>query len=192
MTDNAPAADHPDRLRWNREYAGRTASFTTHPLAERALALPLPPGPVLDLACGRSGSALTAAACGRHVTAVDISDVALEALGAEARRRGLADLVTLVQADLGTWHPAPSSYALTICTGFWDRSLFPYAAAAVLPGGGALAWQAFTLGIRDRRPDIPAEWCLRPGEPAVLLPDDFTVLATEEAAERRGLLATRR
>lgn len=192
MTDNAPAAGHPDRLRWNRRYADRAATFTPPPLAERALALPLPPGPVLDLACGPSGSAVAAAASGRHVTAVDISDVALEALAAEVRRRGLAGLVTLVQVDLAAWRPPPSSYALVLCAGFWDRQVFPSAAAAVLDGGGALAWQAFTIGVRDRRPDIPAEWCLDAGEPATLLPDDFTVLATEDSGERRTLLATRR
>lgn len=192
MTDNAPPAGHPDRLRWNRRYADRSPSFTPHPLVERALALPLPPGPVLDLACGPSGNALTAAASGRHVTAVDVSDVALDALADEAGRRGLAGLVTLVQADLATWRPAPSSYALVLCAGFWDRRVFPSAAAAVLGEGGALAWQAFTLGVRDRRPDIPAEWCLGAGEPATLLPDGFTVLATEDSGERRTLLATRR
>lgn len=149
-----------------------------------------PPGPVLDLACGASGSALLAAASGRHVTAVDISDVALEALLAEARRRGLGDMVTPVQADLGKWRPPPSSYALVLCTGFWDRSLFPSAALSVLPGG-VLAWQAFTLDVRDGRPDIPPEWCLGPDEPAALLPEDFTVRATEDTGTRRWLLATR-
>jgi SAM-dependent methyltransferase len=189
VTDNAPSADHPDRVRWNRKHTDRAASFTPHPLVERALALPLPPGPVLDLACGPSGDTLAAARSGRHVTAVDISDVALDRLGAEVRRRGLAETVTLTQADLATWRP-PSSYALVLCVGFWDRRLFPSAAAAV-GSGGALVWQAFTLGVRERRPDIPAEWCLDAGEPATLLPDDFTVLTTEDSGERRGLLATR-
>jgi len=40
-----------------------------HPLAERALALPLPDGPVLDLASGPSGSVLLAAAAERRCVA---------------------------------------------------------------------------------------------------------------------------
>lgn len=191
MPDAAMAADHPDRVRWNARYAGRDTPFTAHPPAERALALPLPPGPVLDLACGRSGSALLAAASGRPVTAVDISDVALEALGAEVRRRGPTGLVTLVHADLASWRPEPSSYALVLCVGYWDRSLFPAAAAAVLPGG-AVAWQAFTTEARRDRPGLPAEWCMAPDEPGALLPDDFTVVDTADAHGTRSLLATRR
>lgn len=54
-------ADHVDRLRWNAEYAGRRPAYSAHPLAERALSVPSPDGPVLDLACGPSGAALPAA-----------------------------------------------------------------------------------------------------------------------------------
>jgi hypothetical protein len=63
-------ADHPDSARWNARYQGDfVPSFAAHPLAELALSMPLPDGPVLDLACGPSGSTLLAAATGRRVTA---------------------------------------------------------------------------------------------------------------------------
>ena len=91
----------------------------------RALALDLPDGPVADLACGPSGSALLAAEHGRLVTAVDVSEVALGLLGDEARRRGLGHLITLVQADLPAWSPEPRSHALVLCTGFWLRRPSP-------------------------------------------------------------------
>ena len=101
-----PPDGHPDQLRWNARYAtGFVPSFTPHPLAVRALATDLPDGPVADLACGPSGSALLAAAHGRPVTAVDISELALGLLGDEARRRGLDHLVTLIHADLAAWRP---------------------------------------------------------------------------------------
>ena len=78
-------AEHPDRLRWNAKYGpGYTASFAPHPLAVEALSMGLPDGPVVDLACGPSGSALLAAGGGREVTAVDISEIALRLLGWEA------------------------------------------------------------------------------------------------------------
>ncbi|NEA22829.1 hypothetical protein [Actinomadura bangladeshensis] len=98
-------AEHPDRLRWNAKYGDAPALSPVHPLVERALALPMPDGGVLDLASGPSGSALLAAAAGRRVTAVDISETALGRLGAEARRRGLESLITPVQVDLGQWRP---------------------------------------------------------------------------------------
>ena len=170
-------------------------SFEPHPLAVRALSLELPDGPVADLACGPSGSALLAAAAGRRVTAVDISEVALGLLAGEARRRGLADLITLVHADLGEWRPPTGGYALVLGTGYWDRAVFAAAAAAVA-ARGALGWEAFTAAARAARPGLRAEWCLQPGEPASLLPAGFTVLGQDDLPDgehgaRRRLLARR-
>jgi SAM-dependent methyltransferase len=188
--------DQPDRVKWNARFAaGFSPSFTAHPLAARSLALALPDGPVADLACGPSGTALLAAAHGRHVTAVDISEVALGFLGAEARRRGLGDLITLVHTDLSAWQPEPRSYALVLCTGFWDRAVFAAAADAVAPGG-LLAWEAFTIEARLSRPSLAREWCLAAGEPAPLLPPGFTVLnqsdvPAPEQPLRRQMIARR-
>jgi SAM-dependent methyltransferase len=189
--------DHPDRTRWNARYAGGfEPSFRPHPLAERvfgSLALDLPDGPVADLACGPSGTALLAAAQGRRVTAVDVSEVALGLLGAEARRRGLGGLITLVHADLSAWAPGPGSHALVLCTGFWSAAVFAAAAAAVADRG-LLAWEAFTTEARRARPGLPPQWCLAPGEPASLLPPGFTLIDQSDlpGRERRQMLARRR
>jgi SAM-dependent methyltransferase len=189
-------AGHPDRLRWNARYAeGPRASFTPHPLAVSALAVPPPDGPVADLACGPSGAALRAAADGREVTAVDISDVGLSLLGTEAGRRGLRDRITLVQADLREWRPAGAGYALVLCTGYWDRAVFVTAVAAVAPGG-LLAWEAFTAGARRVRPGLCPQWCLADGEPVSLLGAVFEVLDARDLPDggrgpKRAMLARR-
>jgi SAM-dependent methyltransferase len=192
----AELTGHPDRLKWNARYEGGFGgSFAPHPLAVRALSLELPDGPALDLASGTSGSALLAAEAGRRVTAVDISEVALGLLGAEARRRRLGPLIALVQADLGAWRPEPGSYSLVLCTGYWDRTVFAAAADAVA-AGGLLGWEAFTADARRARPGLCAGWCLDPGQPASLLPAGFTVLAQQDLPDdqpstRRRLLARR-
>ena len=189
--------DHADRVRWNAKWAaGPAPSFTPHPLAVRALARDLPEGPVADLACGPSGSVLLAAAQGRPVTAVDVSEVALGLLGQEARRRGLSQLVTLVHADLAAWSPEPGRYALVLGTGFWLSAVFAAAAAAVADGG-LLAWAALTAEARRAHPDLPPQWCLAPGEPASLLPPGFTLIDQSDVpgrtpATRRQMLARRR
>jgi SAM-dependent methyltransferase len=185
---------HPDRIRWNARYAARSvSSFTPHPLAVRALALDLPDGPVAELACGPSGSALLAAAHGRRVTAVDISEVALGLLGDEARRRGLGHLITLVHADLLAWSPEPRSHALVMCTRFWLAAAFTAAAGAVADGG-LLAWQAYTAEGRRTHRSLDSRWCLAPGEPASLLPAGFTLLDQGDAPDRdqRLMLARQR
>lgn len=155
----------------------------------------LPDGPAADLACGPSGSALLAAARGRHVTAVDISETALGLLGEEARRRGLGSLITLVHADLGDWRPRPGCYALVLCTGFWAPGVF-IAAAGAVAAGGLLGWEAFTTEARSARPGLPADWCLGPGEPGSLLPSGFAVLDQHDLpvgqrGTRRRMLARR-
>lgn len=194
-------AGNPDRLRWNAKYEARAAeghggpSFAAHPLAVRGLSMQLPDGPVLELASGPSGSALLAAESGRHVTAVDVSDVAIGLLAAEAERRGLREMITVIQADLTGWRPEPDRYCLVLCTGYWDRALFAGAAAAVT-AGGLLGWEALTEEARRARPSLPAEWCLGPGEPDALLPPDFTVLERSGrpdtgAATTREILARR-
>jgi SAM-dependent methyltransferase len=185
--------DHADRIRWNAKWAaGSAPSFRPHPLAARALALDLPGGPVADLACGPSGSVLLAAAQGRRVTAVDVSEVALGLLGEEARRRGVGHLITPVHADLAAWVPEPRSYALVLAIGFWDAGVFAAAAAAVADGG-LLAWEALTAEARRVHPDLPRAWCLAAGEPASLLPPGFGVLDQSEVPGRnRRRLLTRR
>jgi SAM-dependent methyltransferase len=184
---------NPDRLRWNARYGGSyEASFSPHPLAERALQLAPAGGPVLDLACGASGSVLLAAAMGRRVMAVDVSEVALGLLRAEAERRGTAGLITLVHADLTAWQPLPGGYALVLATSYWDRAVFAAAATAVSPGG-LIAWEALTADARLARPGLCADWCLAAGEPATVLPAGFTVLDQHDLPgnTRRRLLAQR-
>jgi SAM-dependent methyltransferase len=147
---------------------------------------------VADLACGPSGAALMAAEQGRRVTAVDVSEVALALLGAEAGRRGLGHLITLVHADLSAWAPEPRRYALVLGIGFWNPAVFAAAVAAVADGG-LLAWEALTADARRRRSDLPPEFCVGPGEPAALLPYGFTLLDQSEvpARNRRRMLARR-
>ena len=145
-------AGHPDRLRWNARYGGDYApAFRPHPLAARALRLVPAAGPVLELAAGPSGSALLAAANGHPVTVVDVSDTGLGLLAAEAARRGVADRLALVHADLAAWDAGPDRYALVLCTNFWERAVFHAALGAVADDGRA------RLGGADGRgPAAPA------------------------------------
>ena len=97
-----------------------------------------------------------------------------------------------MHADLSAWTPKPRSHALVLCTGFWLAAVFAAAAAAVADGG-LLAWEAYTADARRTRPGLPPEWCLAPGEPASLLPADFSAPGPERGTRPRPrrLLARR-
>lgn len=151
------------------------------------MAAGLPDGPVLELACGRSGSALALAAAGRRVTAVDVSDVALDQLAAEARHRGLADRVECVLADVPAYPGARDRYAFVLATFYWDADAFSLAGAAVGPGG-LLGWEALAAATgADAGP-----YRVPHGELGARLPRGFDILDEHQPDERSTRLLARR
>lgn len=166
--------NHRDRIKWNQKYTQEHDSFSFAPssLLKMVFETRVPDGPVLELACGLSGSALELAQQGREVLCVDISDVGLCLLQREAEKRGLTGSLLLRHADLQEWTPPENNFALVLCTFFWDRRVFERACLAVICGG-VLAWEAFTREEHRYRPSFRPEWCLSTHEPAVLLPPNF-------------------
>ncbi|MFI6472734.1 class I SAM-dependent methyltransferase [Streptomyces sp. NPDC050516] len=96
---------------WQDVYAARPTATDPRPnvrLTETVTGLP--PGDALDLGCGNGGDALWLARQGWHVTAVDISAVAVERLAGLARSHGLGDRLTSVQHDLAVQHDLHDSF----------------------------------------------------------------------------------
>ncbi|HEX6235119.1 MAG TPA: class I SAM-dependent methyltransferase [Jiangellaceae bacterium] len=167
---------HSDRLRWNARFSRELPVFEPHPLVGAALTAGLPEGSVLELACGRSGSALALAASGHRVIAVDVSDIALAQLAAEAERRELAARVKCVLADVATFDPGEERFAFVLATHFWDAAAFTTACTAVMPSG-LLGWEALACEpeARSSRP-----WRIPHGELSARVPGRFTVLDERE------------
>lgn len=166
--------DHPDRRRWNARYRDAPPpEFDPHPLVAEAARAGFPAGPVLELACGRSGSALALAASGRDVLAVDVSDLALSQLVAEAERRGLPERITTVVADVPSYRAGSEQFALVLATHYWDEAAFGSGCAAVMDGG-LIGWEALVRrsGV-DRASARP--WEIEPGGLSARLPPGFEV-----------------
>ena len=164
---------HSDRLRWNARFSSEPPKFEPHPLVAAALTAGLPEGSVLELACGRSGSALALAAAGRHVVALDVSDVALSQLSAEAEHRGVAARIECVLADAASYDPGQERFALVLATYFWDPAAFTTACTAVMPGG-LLGWEA--LSTEPGAEGSAHRWRIRHGELSSRLPQRFAML----------------
>ncbi|GAA5107678.1 SAM-dependent methyltransferase [Nocardia iowensis] len=128
---------------WDDVYATRPAATDPQPndrLTETVT--DLPPGRVLDLGCGDGGDALWLARRGWHVTAVDISVVAVERLADLARSGGVPDRVVAERHDLRTSFPR-GQFDL-ICAHYLhtsfdlDRATVLRTAAHALRSGGLL------------------------------------------------------
>jgi SAM-dependent methyltransferase len=128
---------------WDGVHAARPAAGGPQPNARLTETVTgLAPGDALDLGCGEGGDALWLARLGWHVTAVDISAVAVERLAALARSHDLGDRVTAGRADLHTSFP-PGEFDL-VCAHYLhtpfdlDRAAVLRAAAHALRPGGRL------------------------------------------------------
>lgn len=135
----------------------------------------LPPGPALDLACGRGRNALFLAEHERQVTAVDWSSAALDILEESARavripvrriqrmddtktQRGAG--IDLLHANLEAAALPANRYSVILCVRYLQRSLFPQICRSLRPGG-MLLFETYTKAQLD--------FCGGPRDPAHLL-----------------------
>jgi SAM-dependent methyltransferase len=181
-----------DRAWWEERY--RTAQRLWSGRANDVLvteAADLAPGRALDAGAGEGGDALWLAERGWRVTAVDLSQVALDRGARAAEERGLADRVDWRQADLSEEAPEPAAYDL-VTSAFLHppadvrEEVLRALADSVAPGGTLLVVghdpSDLALGIReDARPEYfaPAQELA-----AVLDPDEWEVQVAE--ARPRG------
>src|SRR5919199_6185763 len=102
-----------DEASWEERYGAAPALWSGRANPQLvAEAAGLTPGRALDAGAGEGGDALWLAGRGWRVTAVDLSEVALERGARAAAERGLADRVEWRQADLTQQPPEPGTYDL--------------------------------------------------------------------------------
>ena len=131
-----------DRSEWDVRYSGEELLWSAEPnqfLVQEVEGLP--PGRVLDVACGEGRNAIWLASRGWQASGVDFSPVGLDKGRRIADQRGVA--VTWIDADLADWSPAAEAFDLVIV--FYlqlpqeqRRPLHRRMATAVAPGGTML------------------------------------------------------
>jgi SAM-dependent methyltransferase len=147
----------------------------------------IPPGEVLDLACGTGRHVALLRALGHPVLAVDRDIGQLGGLAAAAG-------VTALAADLeGAPWPLPGRrFAGVVVTNYLHRPLLPAIVAAVAPGG-LLIYETFAAGNeRFGRPRNP-DFLLREGELRDAVAGSLKLLAYEhgEVADPRPAMVQR-
>jgi len=142
----APMPDRSVRERWNRRWAERDVAALERAPAEwlvqsSSLLLTAPGRRALDVACGDGRNAGHLARLGFTVDAVDISDVAVEALRAAAAARRLAIRPRRIDLEHA---PLPvAAYDTIVQISYLQRDLFGALAEALAPGG-ILVVETFT------------------------------------------------
>ncbi|MFJ5880111.1 FAD-dependent oxidoreductase [Kitasatospora cineracea] len=175
---------------WEKRYGESEQIWSGRPNASLTVqAAGLAPGRALDLGCGEGGDAIWLAKQGWQVTAVDISQVALERAAARAAVEGVADRVDWQRVDLA--HAFPSGgYDLVSAQFLHSPAEFPRervlrrAAAAVAPGGTLLITSHAASPAKHDHPH-PDMHFPTPEEMLAALrldPSDWTVELAEEHA----------
>ena len=169
---------------WDARYAESERVWSGNPnphLVEHVA--DLLPGDALDVGCGEGADAVWLATKGWRVTALDVSQVALERTAGHARDAGVGDRVTPLHLDLIGGEPVPGEYAL-VSSQFMHPppelvdELFGRLGAVVRQGGALLVVghhpQDLATGVREPHgPDLlftpervvaaldPDEWEIR-------------------------------
>lgn len=169
-----------DAAFWDRMYRQRQAAWDGEPNPTLAQALVgLAPGTALDVGCGEGADAIWLANQGWRVTAVDLSNVALD----RGRAADTAHQVSWLQADMLAWQPPADAYDLIslhyVHLAPAERTaLFGRLARAMRPGGMLLlvahhpSDQETTIG----RPPIPDLFFTADEVAALLAPGRWEVL----------------
>ncbi|MNK37127.1 Cypemycin methyltransferase [compost metagenome] len=169
-----------DAAFWDRMYRHRDAAWDGEPngfLAQETT--DRLPGTALDLGCGEGADAVWLANRGWRVTAVDLSNVALD----RGRAADTAQAVSWLQADMLVWQPPAEAYDLVslhyVHVPPAERAaLFGRLARAVRPGGTVLvvAHHPSDLETTVGRPPIPDLYFTSEEVAALLIPGRWEIL----------------
>ncbi|ALC91298.1 hypothetical protein AM500_16970 [Bacillus sp. FJAT-18017] len=127
-----------DKQKWNEKYEEKLKEVRM-PVPNDRLALLasyLKGGAALDLACGLGGNSLYLARLGYRVSAIDLSDTAIQYVQEQAKSYMLP--IHAEVFDLTEYESLPfdeDSFELAVITNYLDRSLFPYVKSWVKKGG---------------------------------------------------------
>ena len=184
-----PRRDEGARARWNRRWAERGPGPSTPApaewLVENSSLLRGGDGRrALDVACGDGRNAMYLASLGFEVHAVDVSDVAIEAVATIAADRRLP--VRAERLDLERDGLPAGCYEVVVQINYLQRDLLA-ALARAQSDGGILVIETFMRapgGVGER--PLNPHHLLRPGELVAAFADLDVVSHREGLAERSG------
>jgi SAM-dependent methyltransferase len=194
-------SDNPDLFTqefWDSRYRSADRIWSGNPNPHLvAHVAGLVPRTALDVGCGEGADAIWLASLGWHVTAIDVSTVALDRAAEQAAAAGrrVADRITWQHADVLSWDfmKPPRQFDL-VSAQFMHlprlerETLVRRLAAAVRPGGMLLivGHHPSDLETTVGRPNLPDLFFTAEEVAAALHPDDWQIIVAA-APERQTL-----
>ena len=155
------------RNRWNERYAQADREWLPETPSEWLVeheALLAGGGRALDVACGDGRNALYLAQLGYMVDAIDVSDVAVDAVRATVQARGLTMTIVPRVVDLER-EPLPAGpYDVIVMLNFLQRDLFAPLARALAPGGLLLFETLARSHVDELGHSFNPDYLVEPGE----------------------------
>ena len=151
------------RKHWDKRHQASAESAPPEPFVIEMMPRLRAYGRVLDVAAGRGRHSVALAQAGMQVVAVDYSEVAVGALMASAREKGLGIEAVVADLEAQPLPFRPGSFDLVLNVNFLDRKLIDLLKDALRPGGVLLFATFLTKHAEIGEPKDP-RFLLRTGE----------------------------
>lgn len=133
----------------------------------------------LDLACGAGRNTIYLAQERYEVDAVDIADIALDALRVDASQRGLAEYINPVLQDLDDYIPSNEAYDIIVMNNFLDRALIERT-KEVLKSGGLYVVETYMDDLINEKQASNVDNLLKKDELKGIFADGYDVVHYDE------------
>lgn len=170
-----------DKIKWNRKFSTQSEllkpreashklkNFIGKASGKRAL----------DIACGAGRNTLFLAENGFTVDALDISEVALEAVSNLLKEKSLSQYVRMQLTDLDLFTPDADMYDLVVMTNFLDRELIQRVKAG-LKKDGLFIIETYMDDPSNEKKSSDPSYLLSKKELLTFFSSDFEILFYDE------------
>lgn len=165
-----------DQIKWDKKYKETPQLLQQRDPSEKLMNIlkHVKGKNALDVACGAGKNALFLANNDFHVDALDISQVALEALD----KKGIPNIKTQ-HIDLETFVPPANHYDLIVKTNYLQRDIIMHLSHA-LKTDGLLFIETYMHHDENEKPPSNPDFLLKQGELKSFFDEKFEILDYEE------------
>ena len=133
----------------------------------------------LDLACGSGRNSIFLAECGFDIDALDIAQIAIETLDAEAQKKNLHSKINTYLVDLDIYEIKKDKYDIIIMANFLDRKIIESAKDA-LKKDGILFVETYMISDINKKKQSNSKYLLKNQELKNMLNNSWQILHYDE------------